>query len=174
MSCGSQGKLRQNLKKFKEYLFSKLKITKKHYYVFQNYVYLNAQVETKDLENLILEVGKDIERMMDRKSDAIKVGIFCFSRFFLNTFQCIIEKAENVSVNWVYNNSEYQYYSSKYSNVVNDSNKVDLEELSESLKRNEHMYLEIELNHDTHFYNLPVDTSRSSVHVPTNIFDRRK
>ncbi|XP_044257646.1 voltage-dependent calcium channel subunit alpha-2/delta-3-like [Tribolium madens] len=145
-------------KKIGDELWKLGEVTTKFKEIQGNYVYLNAQVETKDLENLISEVGKDIERMMDRKSDAIK---------------CIIEEAESLSQYWVYNNSEYKYYSSKYSNVVNES-KIDLAELSPALKNNENMYLEMVLNDDTHFYNLPVDTSRSSVHVPTNIFDRHE
>ncbi|XP_015836573.2 voltage-dependent calcium channel subunit alpha-2/delta-3 [Tribolium castaneum] len=145
-------------KKIGDELWKLGEVTTKFKEIQGNYVYLNAQVETKDLENLISEVGKDIERMMDRKSDAIK---------------CIIEEAENLSQYWVYNNSEYQYYSSKYSNVVNET-KINLAQLSEALKRNENMYLEMVLNDDTHFYNLAVDTSRSSVHVPTNIFDRHE
>ena len=32
-------------------------------------------------------------------------------------------------------------------------------------------FREVELNADSHFYNIPVNTSYSSVHVPTNVFD---
>ena len=84
--------------------------------------------------------------------------------------QCISEKAESAAEAREYNGSDFQYYSSKYSNVVNEP-KV---ELPEGVTENEDMYLTLELNHDTHFYNLAVDTARSSVHVPTNIYDKRK
>ena len=35
----------------------------------------------------------------------------------------------------------------------------------------ENIYREIELTPDSHFYNIPVNTSFSSVHVPTNVYD---
>jgi voltage-dependent calcium channel alpha-2/delta-4 len=125
---------------------------------FQSYTVYNAQVETKKLDELLSEVRKDIESMMDRKCDAIK---------------CISDKAEEARENTVYNSSLYQYYSSKYSNV-NGTNVVVKVDLPPSLQDNKDMYLTMELNYDTHFYNISVDTSRSSVHVPTNIYDRRK
>jgi hypothetical protein len=42
---------------------------------FQSYTVYNAQVETKKLDELLSEVRKDIESMMDRKCDAIKVNM---------------------------------------------------------------------------------------------------
>lgn len=63
----------------------------------------------------------------------------------------------------------YTYYSSKYSPIHGE----EKQELPEGLEDNEDMYLTMSLNNDTHFYNLKVNTSYSSVHVPTNVFDRR-
>ncbi|KAJ3639553.1 hypothetical protein Zmor_002907 [Zophobas morio] len=142
-------------KKIGDDLWKLGEVTTKFKEIQGSYLFFNAQVEEKKLEDLILEVGKDIERMMDRKSDAIK---------------CISEKAESAAEAREYNGSDFQYYSSKYSNVVNEP-KV---ELPEGVTENEDMYLTLELNHDTHFYNLAVDTARSSVHVPTNIYDKHK
>lgn len=34
------------------------------------------------------------------------------------------------------------------------------------------MYQEMFLDQDTHFYNISVNTSHSSVHVPTNVYDK--
>lgn len=63
----------------------------------------------------------------------------------------------------------YTYYSAKYSPIQGE----EKQELPEGLEDNEDMYLTMSLNNDTHFYNLKVNTSYSSVHVPTNVFDRR-
>lgn len=35
-------------------------------------------------------------------------------------------------------------------------------------------YREMELTSDSHFYNIPVNTSHSSVHIPTNVFDLKR
>lgn len=63
------------------------------------------------------------------------------------------------------------YYSSKYSNVSDDE-PFDLEEFSLSVKKNEWMYRYMEVDPDSHFFNISVNTNHSSVHVPTNVYDR--
>lgn len=120
----------------------------------QRYHLLNAQVEVKDAMELLDEIVEDISRMMDRKMDAI---------------QCIINVAENKSEEFQYNsNTTFYYYNSKYSPVTGQTApKYDLKVLNDSLYR----YRPLDLNEDTHFYNLPVNTNHSSVHVPTNIYD---
>ncbi|KAJ3622682.1 hypothetical protein MTP99_018970 [Tenebrio molitor] len=143
-------------KKIGDELWKLGEVTTKFKEIEASYTVYNAQVETKKLDELLSEVRKDIESMMDRKCDAIK---------------CISDKAEEARENTVYNSSLYQYYSSKYSNV-NGTNVVVKVDLPPSLQDNKDMYLTMELNYDTHFYNISVDTSRSSVHVPTNIYDR--
>lgn len=107
--------------------------------------------------------------------DAIRVcEILALHTLLLNTnlFQCIAFGAEEYAEEYEYNISTtfYQYYSSKYSPVQGEAPV----ELPESLEPNRDMYREMILNNDTHFYNLPVNTSYSSVHVPTNVYDRRK
>lgn len=59
------------------------------------------------------------------------------------------------------------YYSSKYSNVTNMNISNDW---SPSVRTDlmRPMYLE----QDTHFYNISVNITHSSVHVPVNIYDR--
>lgn len=59
------------------------------------------------------------------------------------------------------------YYSSKYSNV---SNLVIEQEIPKSI--NVSRLRNMTFEQDTHFYNISVNITHSSVHVPTNIFDR--
>lgn len=72
-------------------------------------------------------------------------------------------------------NPNYTYYSSKHS-AVNDTNTTA--DIKTAL---EYRYLVIDPNNtynpfwlyqDTHFYNIHVNTSISSVHVPTNVYDK--
>lgn len=97
--------------------------------------------------------------MLSRKMDAVK---------------CIRIQAESVSEQFIFNETyamnDFQYYSSKYSTY----NGRRAQELLESILENEPMYLNMSLNQDTHFYNISVDTSHSSVHVPSNVYDKSK
>ncbi|XP_066247388.1 voltage-dependent calcium channel subunit alpha-2/delta-3 isoform X3 [Euwallacea similis] len=92
--------------------------------------------------------------MMDRKMDAIR---------------CIQQEAENRSEDFSYvHDAPFKYYSSRWSSIEG----AEPIKLSKSLKKHRHMYLNMKLNNDTHFYNLPVNTTHSSVHVPTNVYDK--
>lgn len=64
----------------------------------------------------------------------------------------------------------FKYYSSRWSSIEG----AEPIKLQKSLKKNRHLYLSLKLNNDTHFYNLPVNTNHSSVHVPTNVYDKGK
>lgn len=70
--------------------------------------------------------------------------------------------------------TEFKYYSSKYS----PANNVTIAErrgcVLETIYNSSIMYKPLILNQDTHFYNISVNTSHSSVHVPINIFDQSK
>ncbi len=70
------------------------------------------------------------------------------------------------------NNEKVFYYNSKFSNVSlnNDSLKAVEHKITEA-NRN---YYPMELERDPHFSDVLVNKSFSSVHVPTNIFDRCK
>lgn len=94
--------------------------------------------------------------MLSRKMDAIK---------------CILKVAEEAADTFELNETEietFPYYSSKFSKF----NNVSSENLKESLSDYNMTYLNFTLNPDTHFYNISVDTQHSSVHVPSNIYDR--
>lgn len=80
--------------------------------------------------------------------------------------------AENKSEDFEYDsNATHYYYNSKYSPIKGENRTTyDLKVLNDNLYR----YKTLILNEDTHFYNLPVNTTHSSVHVPTQIFDLRE
>ncbi|CAG9759535.1 unnamed protein product [Ceutorhynchus assimilis] len=120
----------------------------------QKYAFLNAKVGEKDPTELLTEIKENILRMMDRKMDAIR---------------CIQQEAEEVAENFEYvPDMPFKYYSSRWSSIEG----AEPAKLGKALKRNRNMYSNLKLNNDTHFYNLPVNTSHSSVHVPTNVYDK--
>lgn len=86
---------------------------------------------------------------MDRKMDAVT---------------CILKRAEEVAEKYELDDNTIETYS--YFNSKSSPTDENYEEDNETL------YHTMSLNADTHFYNIPVNTSYSSVHVPTNIYDR--
>ncbi|XP_060667077.1 voltage-dependent calcium channel subunit alpha-2/delta-3 [Drosophila nasuta] len=133
------------------------KITKSQQ-VKEKYKEYNARVELKNGTELIQSITANVGKMLARKMEAVR---------------CIQEKAEIVNENFEFNQtyaeSNFTYYSSKYSTFNGNS--------SEQLEPNEaeysYMYRDMQLNPDTHFYNISVDTEHSSVHVPSNVWDRK-
>ncbi|XP_058447088.1 voltage-dependent calcium channel subunit alpha-2/delta-3 isoform X2 [Malaya genurostris] len=114
----------------------------------------NARVEHKDGTSLIQSIVENVGRMLIRKMDAIK---------------CIINLAEEMSEQFNNTNPDnFTYYSSKYS-IIEDRPEP---EIPLSLEENIWMYRNMSLNPDTHFFNISVNTSYSSVHVPQNVYDR--
>ena len=146
----------------------------------QKYKAYNARVEHKDGTALIQSIVENVGRMFIRKMDAIK---------------CIINLAEELSEQFEFNETladNFSYYSSKYSNVSTyrliqivgsaltnallfSHPQIDGRpepEIPETLQENMWMYRNMSLNPDTHFFNISVNTSYSSVHVPQNVYDR--
>ncbi|XP_065166775.1 voltage-dependent calcium channel subunit alpha-2/delta-3-like [Atheta coriaria] len=119
----------------------------------------NARVEVRNPNALLVEIKENIERMVDRKIDAVR---------------CIQQVAESEAELFDYtsNNTEYYYYNSKYSSVEGEP--PDALEIPDPIAPNRWMYIPMVLNNDTHFYNIPVNTTHSSVHVPLNIYDRHR
>lgn len=79
--------------------------------------------------------------------------------------------AENITLR-----TNFTYYSSKYSpingmNIEQTAVSKD-QELPMIINETKYMYKPMWLDEDTHFYNIAVNTSHSSVHVPTNVYDR--
>lgn len=98
-------------------------------------------------------------------------------------FQCILQVAEEAAEQFDLNLTEsenYTYYSSKYS-PINDMSidatikaRGDPKPLPEIIAESPETYRRMYLDPDTHFYNIPVNTTHSSVHVPTNVYDKSK
>ena len=42
---------------------------------FQRYKKLNVQVQEKNGETLLMEIAENVQRMLDRKMDAVKVSL---------------------------------------------------------------------------------------------------
>lgn len=109
----------------------------------------------KSGEELIDSIVENVGRMFYRKIEAVR---------------CIQMKAENVSEQFEFNETmaeNLHYSSSKYSRKLNGSSAYTLPN-AEDAPIYETMYF----NQDTHFYDISVNTQHSSVHVPTNIYDR--
>nr|XP_029712886.1 LOW QUALITY PROTEIN: voltage-dependent calcium channel subunit alpha-2/delta-3-like [Aedes albopictus] len=124
--------------------------------ITQKYKAYNARVEHKDGTSLIKSIVENVGRMLIRKMDAIK---------------CIINMAEQLSEEFEFNDtiaSNFTYYASKYSNI--DGRPAP--DIPSTLEENIWMYRNMSLNPDTHFFNISVNTSYSSVHVPQNVYDR--
>lgn len=131
------------------------KITKAQQ-IKEKYKEFNARVELKNGTELIKSITANVGKMLVRKMDAVR---------------CIQEKAELVNENFEYNYTEakanFTYFSSKYS-IFNNYSYASPGKNFEYTS----MYREMQLNPDTHFYNISVDTEHSSVHVPSNVWDR--
>ena len=114
----------------------------------------------KSGEELIESIVENVGRMFHRKIEAVR---------------CILMKAESVSERFDFNESmveNLQYYSSKYSSIDNKGPSYPLPELMAENPDYKDVFLPMFFDQDTHFYNISVNTSYSSVHVPTNIYDR--
>lgn len=72
--------------------------------------------------------------------------------------------------------SNYSYYSSKYSPIngrdIYQTAEWKEKELPEVVAEEWKLYRNMTLDPDTHFYNISVNTTHSSVHVPTNVYDK--
>lgn len=94
--------------------------------------------------------------------------------------QCILNVVEEMSEQFELNETEsenYTYYSSKYSPInglsVEQTATFKGEQYPEIVLESPDAYQPMWLDQDTHFYNISVNTTHSSVHVPTNVYDQR-
>lgn len=83
-----------------------------------------------------------------------------------------MREAEEMSFQYEYNETDanFTYYSAKYSTIDGEK----LNELPKNRANDSYMYRNFSLNADTHFFNISVNTSFSTVHVPTNVYDKGK
>ncbi|XP_063239113.1 voltage-dependent calcium channel subunit alpha-2/delta-4 [Bacillus rossius redtenbacheri] len=126
----------------------------------KNYQYHNVQVHEKDGTSLLESIVKDVSRMLARKVEAVK---------------CIMMAAEEVAEEFEYNSTaalgSYTYRSAKYS-TVHEEGATEPFVPEFSGKPEDRIYDDMYLGPDPHFYNIPVNTTHSCVHVPTNVFDK--
>ncbi|XP_014474755.1 PREDICTED: voltage-dependent calcium channel subunit alpha-2/delta-3 isoform X2 [Dinoponera quadriceps] len=109
--------------------------------LLEKYKSMNTRVEDKSGEELVSIISENVGRMLRRKMDAVT---------------CIRMKAEKIAEKWDPSTmGNFTYISSKPKKDADNSS----------------VYREMELTADSHFYNIPVNTSYSSVHIPTNVFD---
>lgn len=120
--------------------------------LLSKYKAMNTRVEDKSGEELVSIISENVGRMLRRKMDAVT---------------CIRIAAEENAETWEDDDQYFTYVSGKYSPVVG----LKKPSIPENMKKNVSVYREIELTADSHFYNIPVNTSFSSVHIPTNVYD---
>ncbi|CAL1679525.1 unnamed protein product [Lasius platythorax] len=122
--------------------------------LLEKYKSMNTRVEDKSGEELVSIISENVGRMLRRKMDAIT---------------CIRIAAEAAAEDWDESlvDGNFSYVSGKCSPLSGFNSTED----DQCVTRNVSVYREIELTPDSHFYNIPVNTSYSSVHIPTNVFD---
>ncbi|XP_017757436.1 PREDICTED: voltage-dependent calcium channel subunit alpha-2/delta-3 isoform X1 [Eufriesea mexicana] len=121
--------------------------------LLNKYKTMNTRVADKSGMELVNIISENVGRMLRRKMDAVT---------------CIRMTAEEYAENWEDDEgANFTYVSGKYSPVVNDTPP----EIPENMQKNISAYRQIELTSDSHFYNIPVNTSFSSIHIPTNVYD---
>ncbi|CAK9808523.1 Voltage-dependent calcium channel subunit alpha-2/delta-3 [Anthophora plagiata] len=121
--------------------------------LLSKYKAMNTRVEDKSGEELVNIISENVGRMLRRKMDAVT---------------CIRMTAEENAENWESEEEgNFTYVSGKYSPIMNQTRPT----LPENMEKNVDAYREMELTPDSHFYNIPVNTSFSSVHIPTNVYD---
>lgn len=120
--------------------------------LLEKYKSMNTRVEDKSGEELVSIISENVGRMLRRKMDAVT---------------CIRIAAEAAAEDWDESHADgnFSYVSGKCSPVNGNSMEDD------QCVKNMSVYREMELIADSHFYNIPVNTSYSSVHIPTNVFD---
>ncbi|XP_021942456.1 voltage-dependent calcium channel subunit alpha-2/delta-3 isoform X2 [Zootermopsis nevadensis] len=106
--------------------------------------YKSAQVNRKDGNSLVREIANDIKNMTDLKISAVK-------RIMDSAEATAVSQQDEVV-------TEYEYYNTK-----------TLRPPGEPLEKGAK---EMILTPNKHFYNIPVNTSHSAVHVPTNVYDQ--
>ncbi|XP_054278254.1 voltage-dependent calcium channel subunit alpha-2/delta-3-like isoform X3 [Macrosteles quadrilineatus] len=111
----------------------------------------DAKVESREGSRIVSELVREMENMMSHKVEAVKR---------------IVDTAENAAVDSNPDEpvpNSYEYYSAK---LLRPPGQLNLSGDDPKGTR------ELLLTPDTHFYDFPVNTNVSSVHVPTNVYDR--
>ncbi|KAK2575608.1 hypothetical protein KPH14_011312 [Odynerus spinipes] len=114
---------------------------------------MNTRVQDKSGDELVSIISENVGRMLRRKMDAVT---------------CIRIAAEANAEIWEEEDEgNFTYYSGKYSPIGDKEEPT----IPQNMKKNKKVYRQMELSPDSHFYNIPVNTNHSSVHIPTNVYD---
>ncbi|XP_040571671.1 voltage-dependent calcium channel subunit alpha-2/delta-3 isoform X34 [Lepeophtheirus salmonis] len=148
--------------------------------LLKNFHSQGAKVATVDGFKMVKNMAASVETMMQHKIDSIKR---------------IMEFAENLALDHDYdkdlghrlrdipNHGGFHYYNAKKINVLHESDDDEEEEFQEwdsllsahDREKNDKRFAlgfsRIQLTSNKYFSGIPVNTSMSSVHVPTNVFD---
>jgi len=132
----------------------------------------DLRVEEIDGFDMVKRMAAEVQVMMQHKIDAIKR---------------IMELAENIALDHKYDKDRgerlkegrYTYYNAKKLNVLADDDEGGGDEFARYLSQYRDPgddfwapgYSRMSLTANKHFSGIPVNTSYSSVHVPTNVFD---
>ncbi|XP_043503016.1 voltage-dependent calcium channel subunit alpha-2/delta-3 isoform X1 [Polistes fuscatus] len=130
------------------------------------YKKMNTKVQDKSGDELVNIISENVGRMLRRKMDAVTcIRIAAESSGENSTSES--DDDDDNNYNYYNNNNNFTYYSGKYSRVMNESSF----KIPENMLKNQTIYREMTLTSDSHFYNIPVNTRHSSVHIPTNVYD---
>jgi len=134
----------------------------------------HSELEVKEIDGfeMVKQMANEVQIMMQHKIDAIKR---------------IMELAENIALDHKYDpergerlkQGRYTYHNAKKLNVLQEDDKGGSNEYDRYLSQYrdqqdpyyEAGYSRMVLTANKHFSGIPVNTSYSSVHVPTNVFD---
>merc|ERR1711892_1333528 len=132
----------------------------------------DLRVEEIDGFDMVKRMAAEVQVMMQHKIDAIKR---------------IMELAENIALDHKYDKDRgerlkegrYTYYNAKKLNVLSEDDEGGGDEFGRFLSQYRDPgdefyspgYSRMALTANKHFSGIPVNTSYSSVHVPTNVFD---
>jgi len=132
----------------------------------------DLRVDEIDGFDMVKKMAAEVQVMMQHKIDAIKR---------------IMELAENIALDHKYDNERgerlkkgsYTYHNAKKLNVLPEDDEGGGDEYGRYLSQYRDQsdesyapgYSRMVLTANTHFSGIPVNTSFSSVHVPTNVFD---
>ncbi|KAK6642465.1 hypothetical protein RUM43_003967 [Polyplax serrata] len=138
--------------KLGEELWEISKLVTRHTEIKASYINLNATV--KDGKELLKDIMGNIQKMIKSK---------------INSVKCIAQTAEDLRRDTYFmNDFKLEYYNMKYSNVEGSGYTPtvpwDMDEFTE--------YKNMSLTPNPNFYNIPVNTNHSAVHIPTNVYDR--
>ncbi|CAG9796424.1 unnamed protein product [Diatraea saccharalis] len=132
------------------------------------YKKMNASVKKKDGNQILDSSLRSVSTMLTRKIKAVKC-IHATAQKLAEEFNYTITKEE-------YDN--FKYCSAKYSkfHYEDPADAIDEDDDTNIPKfaKNGTNYMEIQLERDTHFYDINVNTNMSCVHVPTNIYYKEK